>query len=119
LKLNGQNEVIDRRAMVFTGEKKKKPAEEKPADEKPAEGKAAEDSSSADSDTASPSEDSAAADSPEESSNAADAPPAIEEKPGAGCHLSGSPEPSTLPTLGALGLVLALSLRRRRQRAAT
>jgi MYXO-CTERM domain-containing protein len=121
LKLNGQNEVIDRRAMVFTGEKKKKPAEAKPDEAKPDEAKAA-DSSSTDSDaaeTASPSEDSAAADASEESSNAADAPPAIEEKPGAGCHLVGSSGPATLPALGALGLVLAFSLRRRRQRAAT
>jgi MYXO-CTERM domain-containing protein len=122
LKLNGQNEVIDRRAMVFTGEKKKKPAEDKAAADKAAADKTAEDSSSAESDAAepaAPSEDSAAADSPEESSNAADAPPAIEEKPGAGCHLVGSSTPATLPALGALGLVLALSFRRRRQRAAT
>jgi hypothetical protein len=121
LKLNGENEVIDRRAMVFTGEKKKKPAEAKPAEDKADPTKAAEDSSSEDSasDSASPSDGSAAADSPEEPSNAADAPPAIEEKPGAGCHLVGSSAPAALPALGALGLVLALSFRRRRQRAAT
>jgi hypothetical protein len=117
LKLNGENEVIDRRAMVFTGEKKKKPAEEKPAEAKPTEDSSSGDSAAAD--TAPPSDDSAAADSPEEPSNAADAPPAIEEKPGAGCHLVGSSAPAALPALGALGLVLALSFRRRRQRAAT
>jgi MYXO-CTERM domain-containing protein len=117
LKFNGENEVIDRRAMVFTGEKKKKPAEEKPAE------KAAEGSSEASTETSSESasEEKAGDESEQnEPNNAADAPPAIEEKPGGcGCRV-GSSAPGGAPALGLLGIALAaLAARRRFQRVVT
>ena len=119
LKFNGENEIIDRRAMVFTGEKKKKPAEAKPAEDKTAEGATSGDGA-ADGSTESKAEDNAAPEEgSDEPSNAADAPPSIEEKPGGcGCRVGSSAAGGT-PALGALGLVLALCLRRRFQRAAT
>ena len=124
LKLMGENEIIDRRAMVFTGEKKKKPAESKPAEAKADDDKAAE--SASDSADGAASEGTAAASdesesesegSADEPSNAADAPPSIEEKPGAcGCRVVGAAGSST-PLVAGLALALAFALRRRQREA--
>jgi MYXO-CTERM domain-containing protein len=121
LKFNGQNEVIDRRAMVFTGEKKKK----KPEEAKPAEGASSEESAastegSTASDSAESSEGGASEqESADDPSNANEEPPSIEEKPGGcGCRV-GTSTPGGAPLFGAVALALAFGLRRRFQRAAT
>ncbi len=118
LKFMGENEVIDRRAMVFTGEKKKK-KEEKPAEDKAAEGSGSGDNAGAAAEnTEQPAADEPAADEPSEPSNANEEPPAVEGKPGGcGCRVGGKPE-SGAPALGLLILGLAFGLRRR-QRDAT
>jgi MYXO-CTERM domain-containing protein len=119
LKFMGENEVIDRRAMVFTGEKKKK-KEEKPADEKAAEGSGSGDSAEggAEKTEEKPASEEPPADAPSEPSNANEEPPAVEGKPGGcGCRMVGTPD-SGAPALGLLLLGLAFGLRRR-QRDAT
>lgn len=82
LKFQGENEIIDRRTMVFTGKKKAKDKEKEP--EKAAEAPAEEEAPAAE-------EDSGIADSAEDeplaSEDDGDAPPPVEGKPGAcGCH---------------------------------
>ena len=116
LKFEGENEVVDRRAMVFTGKDKKKDEKkdaegDKKAEEsgdKPAEGG----SDTAKSEDAPPGDDAA----PTEGEGAgAEGPPPIEEKPGGcGCRILGGAE--NAPLSGALVLVglAALALRRRR-----
>lgn len=101
LKFKGNNPVVDRRSIVFTGEKKKKKEEKK--EEAPAPDSSAEDEY----DTPPPAEE-------------GNAPPPVEERPGGGCSTS-----STSPAGGAfgaaalgLGLVLLSGARRRRQRVA-
>ncbi len=118
LKFMGQNEVIDRRAMVFTGEKKKK-KQEKPAEEQAAEGSGSGDGSEAAAEnTEQPAAEEPSADESGEPSNANEEPPAVEGKPGGcGCRVGGKPE-SGAPALGLLILGLVFGLRRR-QRAAT
>jgi len=117
LKFMGQNEVIDRRAMVFTGEKKKK-KEEKPAEEsKPAEssgsGDGAESSGDSSADAASEPE----SEEPSEPSNANEEPPAVEGKPGGcGCRI-GEKSDSGAPALALLLLGLAFGVRRRQREA--
>ena len=108
---DGQNEVIDRRAMVFSGEKKKKPEEKKPAEEKKAD---SADSGDADKSTSDGDKDDAKS---EGDNSGADKPPPVEKKSGGcGCRVSGTQ---------ALGLEWALPLAlgaafaaRRRKRAA-
>ncbi|HSC88287.1 MAG TPA: hypothetical protein VLC09_13485 [Polyangiaceae bacterium] len=72
LKLQGENEVIDRRSMVFqpSDKKKKKEEEAKPAEAESAPAAAAE-----------PEEPAAPAEAP-----AASEPPPVEGRPGGGCH---------------------------------
>jgi hypothetical protein len=120
LKFEGENEIIDRRAMVFTGEKKKKkPEANADASKPPAE--ASDSSGSADSSATDSAEssDSAANDEPSEPSNAADGPPAIEEKPGAGCHLGAGRTRGPASSLALLAVAaLVFGARRRAQRRA-
>lgn len=106
LKLLGDNEIVDRRAMVFSGEKKKKPEEKKEegADEKKEGDAAASGDSSGDS--------SASGDTPTE------APPAVEpKKGGCGCRIEDASmgSSSALATLlfGAL-VALRRGIRQRR-----
>jgi hypothetical protein len=113
LKFDGENEIIDRRAMVFTGEKKKKPAD-KPAEEKSGGAKADGSGDSGSGDAAeTKSEEPAADEGMSEPSNAADAPPSIEEKPGGGCQL-GRGNQSGAPVFVLAGLAFALFAVRRR-----
>jgi MYXO-CTERM domain-containing protein len=104
--LKGDNPIVDRRAMVFAGEKKKKPAEEKKADDaqkteggsEPAAGEGS-------------SEPAATGETPTE------APPAEAPKQGGcGCRVSGIPAPSSGAGLFALLLGATLVLRRRTAR---
>ena len=114
--LGGENEVIDRRSIVFSGERKKDKDKDKakdsdagdPASEDPDTANEAQDESSAEPETAE-SEPAAEEPGPE-----ADAPPPVEGKPGGcGCRL-GSARPSSTALGGLLALGALLALRRRR-----
>lgn len=109
LKFQGENETIDRRAMVFASKDKKK--EEKKADgDKPADEAKKDDSGSSE---AKPEETPAAETPPADED--AKGPPPIEEKPGGcGCKVAGGGSNSGLAGALALLGVAALSLRRRR-----
>ena len=110
LKFEGENEVVDRRAMVFTGKEKKKEEkkEEPKADgDKPAEeGEKKANEGSSDEPKA---EDTPPAD--EGDGAGAEGPPPIEEMPGGcGCRVTGAPERASwsgaLLLLGMAGLLL-------------
>jgi MYXO-CTERM domain-containing protein len=105
LTLKGDNPVIDRRAIVFAGDKKKKVAPDaasggdKPADDKK---------------TDAPPAAEGGGEPPPES--AAPAPPPVEPKQGGcGCRVAGESGPSDAPiALAVFGLALAVAARRRR-----
>lgn len=125
LVFDGENEVIDRRAMVFSGnDKKNKPDADtkkvdadKSGDDKPAatDDKKTDDSKPA-SDTDAPAP---AADAPKAEDKPSDEPGTIKEKPGGcGCRVAGSSEDGNAG-LGFAALTLsAVILRRKKQRAA-
>lgn len=117
LKFTGENEIIDRRAMVFSGDKKKKPAEDKKPEadaggDKPAGDDAAKkDDSAGDDKKADAPADEPKSDEPKSDDNA---PPPVEGKPGGcGCKVAGG-ERSSLPGLLALAGLGVLVARRRR-----
>ncbi len=108
LVLKGDNVVVDRRAMVFAGERKKKPAEEK--EEKKEDASAKSEGTEGASDTAGASEP-AAGETPIE------APPeAAPKQGGCGCRVLDTPEPVPGGALAALLLGAAFFLRRRSAR---
>ena len=118
----GENEVIDRRAMVFSGNDKKKKADsddkkaaadkDKDADEK----KTATDDKQADDDKK-PSESAPAADAAKTDEKPSSEPGTIKEKPGGcGCRVAGASNGSNA-ALGVLALGLSSVLLRRRKRA--
>jgi MYXO-CTERM domain-containing protein len=101
LVLKGDNPVVDRRAIVFAGEKKKKGDAKK--DEKKDEPAAAEKK-----------EDAPPADKPADAPSV-DAPPPVPPKQGGcGCLVAGDASPGPAGALAALVLALALVARRRR-----
>jgi hypothetical protein len=111
LKFEGENETIDRRAMVFASKDKKK--DEKKADgDKPAEEK--KDAADA------PKEEAPAADDAKPSEGADDnAPPPVEGKPGGcGCKLAGGAHGDLAGALVLLGAGVLLARRRRSLKAA-
>lgn len=115
LKFQGDNEIIDRRAMVFSGDKKKKKEEKKPeADaggDKPADDSAKKDEGSEPKADA-PAEDAAPAASEEKADD--NAPPPVEGKPGGcGCKVAGAEHSSLSAALALAGLGV-LAMRRRR-----
>ena len=106
----GQNEIIDRRAMVFSGEKKKKPEEKKPEEKKSDDG----DGDKAKSSGESKGDGDKAADEGEDNSGHDDPPPV--EKKSSGCSVA-APSSSTRGEIGWLvGLGLGVALLRRRSR---
>jgi len=113
LKLTGENEIVDRRAMVFSGEKKKKPEEKKDADaggDKPA---SDDDSKAAEGDKK-PADDEPKADASEEKTEGDHAPPPVSGKPGGcGCAIVSGEDMSLSGALTLIGLG-ALLVRRRR-----
>ncbi|HEY6079533.1 MAG TPA: hypothetical protein VIW29_12050 [Polyangiaceae bacterium] len=113
LKFQGENETIDRRAMVFAskGDKKKDEKKADAAGDKPAEEAAKSDEAKTDE---------APADSSPPPAEEGDAPPTIEEKPGGcGCKVAGGGSSSNLAALLALlGLVGLVSRRAAARRAA-
>jgi hypothetical protein len=124
LTFNGENEIIDRRSIVFTGEKKKKPKSvdkgegEKgseggdTSEEKKDEGSSGASESDKPEENMSPGEAAAASDEGEPSPG--DAPDEVNGKPGGcGCRLPGSSPAGGAAVLGALALFSALLLRRR------
>ncbi|HEY2410212.1 MAG TPA: MYXO-CTERM sorting domain-containing protein [Polyangiaceae bacterium] len=128
LVFDGENEVIDRRAMVFNnGDKKpkkdsdvKKVGDDKGGDDKKADDKKSDDDSKAKSDDKPASDDSSnKAAAPNQDTSAAEDAETIKKKPGGcGCRLEDSATSSNAAlALGALGLGITL-LNRRRKRAA-
>lgn len=129
LTFKGENEVIDRRAMVFEGKKKKdkgdkpkddgdKPKDDgdKPKDDGESSKKASDDSGgSSDADSGSKDADGSESKSSSEDSDAAGT---IKEKPGGcGCRLEQNQSNGASSALGGLSLLLGLSvLARRRSR---
>jgi MYXO-CTERM domain-containing protein len=125
LTFNGENEIIDRRSIVFTGEKKKKPkTDEKGEGEKSgeasgdkAEEKKDEGSSAGGGDKSEESSgggEAAAASDDEGEPSPGDAPDEVNGKPGGcGCRMPGSPSAGGTAVLGVLVLFSALLLRRR------
>lgn len=112
LKFQGENETIDRRAMVFASKDDKKKKDEKKAEgDKPA----------ADAEKEAPAEETAKEEAPAadddkpEATTDDNAPPPVEGKPGGcGCKLVGAERGSTTAlALSALGLALLVSRRRR------
>lgn len=108
LKLEGENEVVDRRSIVFQGSGKKKDekkdeAADKGHDEDP-------NGEAAPSDPA----DAPPSDAPEDAApeDEGQVPPSIEEKPGGGCHYAPSPTEPLWFLLG-IGIGASLLLRRR------
>jgi MYXO-CTERM domain-containing protein len=119
LKFAGENEVIDRRAMVFASKDKKKEEKKDGDDKKADEGGDAKADEGGDTKTDEPapgSEDS----QPADEGDGAEGPPPIEEKPGGcGCKVAGSRTGSNLAgLLGLLGLVGLVSRRAAARRAA-
>jgi MYXO-CTERM domain-containing protein len=113
LKFQGENETIDRRAMVFASKDKKKDEKKKDAEgDKPAEEAKKDDGASSEA----KSEEAPAAEAPPADEGAdAKGPPAIEEKPGGcGCRVTGGGSGSGVGAGLALLGFAALSLRRRR-----
>lgn len=114
--LGGQNEVIDRRSIVFTGERKKDKDKDKAKDSN------AGDQPSEDADKANEEKDESSAEpeaaeaepAADEPGPEADAPPPVEGKPGGcGCRL-GSANPSSTAVGGLLALAALSAVRRRR-----
>ena len=102
---DGENEIIDRRAMVFSGEKKKKPEEKKADPEKKA------DSDSGDKEDAPAAKD----DDKGEDNSGGDKPAPVEKKSsGCGCRVSGTPA-SGLEWALPLALGAAFAARRRKR----
>jgi MYXO-CTERM domain-containing protein len=121
LTFNGENEVIDRRAIVFTGEKKKKKPDEAKGEGDKAEGdKGEEKKDEGSGEGSSPKESSggdetAAASDDEGEPSPGDAPDEVNGKPGGcGCRVPGSSPASGSAALGALALFSAFLLRRRK-----
>jgi MYXO-CTERM domain-containing protein len=118
LKFQGENEIVDRRAMVFSGGDKKKKA-----DEKKAEGEASGDKPADDAKKDDGGDDAKKADEPkaepkadEAKSEGADdnAPPPVEGKPGGcGCKVAGGERSGMAGALALAGLGVLLARRRR------
>ncbi|HKY36399.1 MAG TPA: MYXO-CTERM sorting domain-containing protein, partial [Polyangiaceae bacterium] len=115
LKFEGENEVVDRRAMVFTGKEKKKDEKKEGDGDKPA-GDDAKKTEDGDTDAAK-SEDPAPGSedsTPADEGPGAEGPPPIEEKPGGcGCRVAGGSQHSSLAAgLALVGLAGLLAQRR-------
>jgi MYXO-CTERM domain-containing protein len=120
---DGENEVIDRRSIVFQGEgKKKKPEKKEEAKAEGDDGDKEDDAKSDDSggdskgDEGSGSDEGASSDEGSDNSGGDDPPP-VEEKRGCGCRVPGGTG-SGGGAAGLLGLVLLGALVTRRRRAA-
>jgi MYXO-CTERM domain-containing protein len=112
LKFQGENETIDRRAMVFASKDKKKEEkkEEKKDADKPADDSEKKDAAAEDA----PKGDASAAEEKPEPTADDNAPPPVEGKPGGcGCKVAGAEQSGLGGALALLGLGLLISRRRR------
>lgn len=111
--LNGDNPIVDRRAIVFAGDKKKDKKKDDAAADKPAgDGDAKSDAAGGDS-AAPEAASEPAGDAPAE----APAPPPVPPKQGGcGCHLAGDDVPGAPAALALAVLGAAVALRRRSRR---
>jgi len=120
LKFQGENEVIDRRPMVFTGKKKDKPKDAEKKEDGASSGEPAktDEAASEPAKDESASSDSAASEPSDEGGSedeGSDGPPPIEEKPGGcGCRFDSSAGEAPLG-FGLLGMALLGLLARRRR----
>jgi len=115
LKFQGENETIDRRAMVFAskGDKKKKPDEEKKSDD----GAKSDEKKDAPAESESAKSDAPAEDTKPTSDD--NAPPPVEGKPGGcGCKLAGGERSSEGAVLALVGAAVFFARRRRALKAA-
>ncbi len=117
--LKGQNELVDRRSIVFTGDKKKKKKPDSEESKDPAE-EGAEDGASALEDTREP-EDTVPEDRepPDDPVAGADGPPPVEKRPngtGCGCRAAGAGG-SPGPCAAAVFLLVGAGVWSRRRRA--
>lgn len=110
---DGQNEVIDRRSIVFQGDDKKKKKKEEPKEEGGEKKESSDDGDEKKGEEGggeSSSDDEKSSDGDEGSDNAGgDDPPPVEEKRGCGCRVPGAPGApgsSIALTLGLIGLAL-------------
>jgi len=114
---DGENEVIDRRSIVFQGGDGKKKKKEEKKEEPKAEGdgeKAEGGEEKKDEGDSEKSDESSSSDEGASSEGGDEGPPPIEEKPGGcGCRVPGSPHGSSLGLFAALGLAGVLVARRR------
>ena len=122
MSFEGENEIIDRRAMVFSGKEKEKkkddPSDVRKVAKDDAEKKAQSDADSENTETqAAKSGGESAAEQPpsDEASDeaASDGPPPEEKKAGCGCRSAGSERGSPVALLLGSLLILGLTLRRR------
>lgn len=116
VKLQGDNPIVDRRAIVFSGEKKKKPAE-KTEDAAAKEG--GEKTEPASGESGSSGEAASGGEPPPESGDATptEAPPSVEPKQGGcGCLVAGEPEGFAGAMLGFLIFGAVLARRRAKKR---
>jgi MYXO-CTERM domain-containing protein len=120
---DGQNEVIDRRSIVFQGEGKKKKPEKKDEAKSEGDGEKKDDAKSDDSsgdgeksDEGSSSDEASSGDEGSDNSGGDDPPP-VEEKRGCGCRVPGTPSTGD-GAAALLGLALLGTFVSRRRRAA-
>lgn len=109
--LGGQNELIDRRSIVFAGEKK--PDKKKPAEDKPkADAESSEPASAAGSSDGAEGPDEPETPAEPMDTSFADSPPPVEPKRGCGCRAVGGPTSAVAPLMVLL-LLSVFGLRRR------
>lgn len=114
LKFEGENEIIDRRSIVFSGEKKKKKKEPEAEESSTSESTASDSDSPSESDDEGMADDEGMTEDEGMADEGADGPPPIEEKPGGcGCRTAGSPA-NDLSWL-SVALLLGVGLLRRRR----
>jgi MYXO-CTERM domain-containing protein len=119
LKFQGENETIDRRAMVFEGKKKDAKKDDAKKDDAKKDGdtggdKPADDSAKKESSDTPPADDAKPANDGDGASSDDKAPPPVEGKPGGcGCKLAGGEHGSLAGALALLGVVAFVSRRRR------
>jgi MYXO-CTERM domain-containing protein len=107
--LQGENEIVDRRSIVFQGNDRKKKDDK--AKESPESGEGADEAPS----ETDPADEPPMGDEPTAAEDEGQVPPSVEEKPGGGCHHSPHDTPLGWPLL-LLGVVGFLVVRRSRPR---
>jgi MYXO-CTERM domain-containing protein len=118
---DGQNEIIDRRSIVFQGDEKKKKKKEAPKDDGGGDGNGEKKEASSDEgekkseggDESSGDEGGSESSDEGSDNSGSDDPPPVEEKRGCGCRIPGAPGPSDGAVVLGLGLLGLFFVRRR------